>query len=164
MFNVASTNARYNNWKTLGGCSPGDYQTYKTMFAGPDPAEPSRVLIRKIVQTSQNKWCFEETTVTPNADGGAPTVHTTLHRLGWFDINEELTEKELVHRLNYRPAPNIIGFSVFSRCWANSTRSSFNLSEATYNKQSTYRWQEWFKDQVDRRNIASYLWWRWTLN
>ena len=49
MFNFGSGNYRYNNRKVLGGVTLGDYGTHRTIFAGPDPADKSRVLIRKLV-------------------------------------------------------------------------------------------------------------------
>ena len=49
MFNTAGSARRFNNWKVLGGVTPGDYDSHRTMFAGPDPADPSRVLVRKLV-------------------------------------------------------------------------------------------------------------------
>ena len=81
---------RFNNWKVLGGASLGDYNTHRTLFAGPDPADPKRVLVRKLVQTSEKVWCFEESRISaPATEGGIPTVHTTLHRLGATDVNEQ---------------------------------------------------------------------------
>ena len=53
----------------------------------------------------------------PEKEGANPSVHTTLHRLGWFDINEDLDDKELSTRLVFRPMPNVIGFSLFTRAW-----------------------------------------------
>ena len=85
------------------------------MFAGPDPANPNRVLIRKLVQTSDKVWCFEEARISPSEEGGQPSVHTTLHRLGWFNINESLSEEELAIRLQYRTMPGALGFSLFTR-------------------------------------------------
>ena len=83
----------FSNWKVLGGVWPGDYGTHRTLFAGPDPADPNRVLIRKLVQTGNKTWAFEEARLTPSdVEGGQPIVHTTMHRLGWMDINEPLTE------------------------------------------------------------------------
>ena len=147
MFNSAGSSFRYSNNKLLGGSSPMDYSTHKTMFAGPDPADPSRVLIRKLVQTSDRVWCFEEATVTPNADGGQPSVHTTLYRLGSFDICEDIAEKELAYRLAYRSMPNAVGFSLFTRRWnADSKGTSFSIVENSLNKKSKIRWAEWFRD------------------
>lgn len=99
MFNSASSSYRYNNKKVLGGSFMGDYNSHRTLFAGPDPADPNRVLIRKLVQTGEKTWCFEEARITPNKNGGQPSVHTTMHRLGWLNINEPLTEEELATRL-----------------------------------------------------------------
>ena len=93
MFNTAGSAYRFNNSKILGGYMMGDYDSHKTLFAGPDPADTNRVLIRKLVQIGEKRWAFEEATITPSeTEGGKPTVHTTLHRLGWFNINEPLTE------------------------------------------------------------------------
>ena len=49
MFNTAGTSYRYSNWKILGGISLSDYDSHKTLFAGPDPADSNRILIRKLV-------------------------------------------------------------------------------------------------------------------
>ena len=49
MFNYGGKNYRYNNWKIIGGITVGDYSTHSTLFAGPDPSDSSRVLVRKIV-------------------------------------------------------------------------------------------------------------------
>ena len=164
MFNWAGSSYRYNHKKILGGSMVGDYQTHKTMFAGPDPADPQRVLVRKLVQTSDNVWAFEEARITPSAEGGQPSVHTTLHRLGWFDINENVSERELAMRLTYRPVTNVVGFSLFTRAWNNSRSVSWTMTENTLNKTSGYRWQEWFRDLQDRRDIAAYLHNRWVFN
>ena len=144
MFNSAGGSYRYNNNKILGGITMGDYNTHRTMFAGPDPSDPTRVLVRKLVQTSDKVWCFEEARIAPGEDGAQPTVHTTLHRLGWFDINEKLSEEELNLRLQYRAMPNVIGFSLFTRKWSNSNSVSFSVVENSLLKSSNYRWQEWF--------------------
>ena len=95
----------------------GDYNSHRTMFVGPDPSDSNRVIIRKLVQTSDNVWAFEEATVTPGEEGKKPTVHSTLHRLGSVDINEKVDEQELALRLQYRSVPNVIGFSLFSKPW-----------------------------------------------
>ena len=49
MFNQSGTSRRFNNKKVIGGFVPGDYSSYKTLFAGPDPADRDRVLVRKLV-------------------------------------------------------------------------------------------------------------------
>ena len=142
MFNSGGSNMRYNNKKLLGGVTVGDYATHRTLFAGPDPADNNRVLIRKLVQTSDNVWAFEEARVTPaEAEGAQPTVHTTLHRLGWFNINEYLSEEELSIRLGYRAVPNVIGFSLFSRAWSKGgSTAAYSVVENTLTKNSSSRW------------------------
>ena len=49
MYNQSGSSRKYNNYKILGGFLPGDYATHRTIFAGPDPADCNRVLIRKLV-------------------------------------------------------------------------------------------------------------------
>ena len=70
MFNKGGSSYRYGNNKVLGGAFMGDYASHKTLFAGPDPADSNRVLIRKLVQTSDKVWCFEEARITANENGG----------------------------------------------------------------------------------------------
>ena len=146
MFNHSGKSYRFNNRKVIGGIAMGDYNSHRTLFAGPDPADSNRVLIRKLVQTSDNVWCFEESRVTPSEiENGQPTVHSTLHRLGGIDLNESLDETEYNFRLTFRSMPNVIGASLFSR--ALSGRSGhFSIVEATMAKQSDYRWAEWVRD------------------
>ena len=164
MFNSAGSARRFSNWKILGGVSPGDYDSHKTMFAGPDPADPSRVLIRKLVQTGDATWCFEESRIAAaKTEGGVPTVHTTLHRLGDLDVKETVDDKEAKLRFAYRPVPNVIGFSLFTRAYENSRSGSFTLVENSLSKPSQ-RWADWFADLQDRRDISSYLKLRWALH
>ena len=146
MFNSAGSSYRYSNNKILGGTMLGDYQSHRTMFAGPDPADPSKVLIRKLVQTSDHVWCFEEARISPSADGAQPSVHTTMHRLGTMDINENVGDNEWALRLTYRSMPNIIGFSLFTRPWENSRGVSLSVVENSLAKKSNIRWAEWFRD------------------
>ena len=164
MFNLAGSGLRFNNKKVLGGCFWGDYNSHKTMYAGPDPADSNRVLIRKVIKTSDKTWAFEETRVTPNEEGGKPTVHTTVSRLGLLDLNENISDDELTKRLVYRPTPNVISFSLFSRPYAAGAGSSFSMVENSHTKASYYRWSEWWQDVQDRRDLSQYLWLRWTLN
>ena len=77
MFNSQGTSFRYSNRKILGGCFFGDYNSFKTMYAGPDPADTNRVLVRKVIKTGERTWAFEETRITPaEVEGGKPSVHT----------------------------------------------------------------------------------------
>ena len=71
-FNTSSAFAGgvYSNWKTLGGCFMGDYSTHKTLYAGPDPSNSDRIIVRKLIQTSNNVFAFEETRITPAEEEG----------------------------------------------------------------------------------------------
>ena len=90
-------------------------------------------------------------------------MHTTLHRLGWIDINEKLDAKEASLRLQSWPVPNVIGFSLFTRSYKNSKSASFTIVENSL-KKSNYRWTEWIRDFQDKRDISSYLRLRWLMN
>ena len=49
MFNSSGKNYRYSNKKVIGGIMMGDYGSHRTLYAGPDPADANRVLVRKLV-------------------------------------------------------------------------------------------------------------------
>ena len=57
---------------------------------GPDPADPSRILIRKIVQINDNTYGYEETTITKR-EGNKPAVHSKMSRIGDWDLREEVS-------------------------------------------------------------------------
>ena len=66
---------------------------------GPDPADPERVLVRKILELRDGRYAYEETTIAPNASAGAPTVHTKAYKLHMWNLKEHVTQKELNVRL-----------------------------------------------------------------
>ena len=164
MFNSAGSARRYNHWKVLGGSTPADYESHRTMFAGPDPADPSKVLVRKLIQTGEKTWCFEESRISNSStEGGIPTVHTTIHRLGTTDIREEVDDKEHALRVSYKPISNVVGFSLFARAYEGATSGSFTIVENSLTKPK-YRWAEWLRDLSDKRDMAAYLKFRWMMN
>ena len=65
------------------------------MFAGFDPADPNRVLIRKIVNISDGQYAYEETRISKDPERPNPKVHTTLSKLNGFDLQEHLSNREL---------------------------------------------------------------------
>ena len=66
MYNFAGNfHPKFNNYKVLGGYFRSDVDSHKTIFAGPDPADPTRILIRKLVKISDSTYCFEECRITP---------------------------------------------------------------------------------------------------
>lgn len=89
MFNSTNAYARFRNFKTLGGSSLGDYETHQTLYAGVDPADPNRALVRKLVQVNSNTYCYEEIRITPGEK--TPQVHTQLLRIRDFDLHEHLS-------------------------------------------------------------------------
>ena len=124
---------------------------------GQDPADPSRALVRKIVQVSPKTYCLEEVRITP-VEGKRPTVHTQIFRLGALDLKENLTPEEIQIRGAYRPLPNVLGFSLYSR----DTKSTLGYHYMSIVENSLYKasgstWAEWFRDLRDKRDMASYL-------
>lgn len=52
---------------------------------GPDPADPSRLLVKKLVQVSEKVYAYEEVTITKR-EGEKPAVHSKMMRLGDWDL------------------------------------------------------------------------------
>ena len=86
-----------------------------------------------------------------------------MHRLGDTDVRESVSADEHNTRLKYRPLPNVIGFSLFMRAYENSKSGSFTIVENSLHKPDQ-RWADWFKDLCDKRDISSYLSYRWSMN
>ena len=63
-------------------------------FLGPDPSDPSRLLVRKLVQVNDTTWGYEEVTISKNSDPSAAedvskaVVHSRLSRIGNVDLFE----------------------------------------------------------------------------
>jgi hypothetical protein len=93
MFNYTGASNSFKNFGVIGGYSFGDFETHKTLYAGVDPADPKRALIRKLIQVNKNTYCYEETRITPGESN--PIVHTQLYRIKDFNLNEHLTPEEL---------------------------------------------------------------------
>jgi len=75
MFNYATSYSGFSTGKVLGGIKRNDNSSFRTLYCGPDPAAPERVLIRKLVELNEGSWAHEEIRVTKVA-GRAPEVHT----------------------------------------------------------------------------------------
>ena len=91
-----------------------------------------------------------------------PTVHTTAYKIHGWDLKEELTEKEHLTRLSFRPMPNCVGFSLFAKRTENGT-NHFSVVENTIYKPQT-NWRSWWADWNDRRDLGKYLRHRWMMN
>lgn len=157
MFNFASSSPKYRNYKVLGNTAGNDVNGHKILYAGQDPADPSRALIRKIVQVSPTTFCYEETRITPTET--TPQVHTQLYRIRGFNLDEEITAEEIQIRGAFRPLPNVLGFSLFSKKLASG--SHFSIVENALWKKAPGTWIEWFQDIRDRRDMSAYLRSRW---
>ena len=68
MFNFACATSNFRAERIFGGLNKGDADSYRTLFAGPDPANPSRMLVRRVIQLSETTYAYEETRITRNID------------------------------------------------------------------------------------------------
>lgn len=130
---------------------------------GPDPADPNRVLVRKIIQVSDKKYALEEITVTPQPETGVPSVHSQATRVHQWDMKDDVSRKEELVRLAYRPMPNVVAFSMYYRKLASGS-NHFSIVENTLWKPSLGSWRNLFVDWCDRRDLSRYLRQRWLAN
>ena len=159
MFNSSGTAGKFYNNKVLGGFFNGDVNSHRTLYAGPDPAEPNRVLIRKLLQISDRTYAYEETRIT-RVEGKSPTVHSTIYRIRGFDLDEKLDPQEITIRGAFRPMPNVLGFSLYYRQMKSGARHFSVVENALFKTGGT--WFEWFSDLKDRRDMSIYLRSRWS--
>ena len=130
------------NRHVLGGFDTTDIETHRTLYAGPDPALPGRILIRKLVRVADQTFCYEETRIQ-RVENASPTVHTQIYRLKGFDLDEKVDAYELTMRGAHRPLPNVLGFSVYLRHLPLGNKEWFSLVENTLYKTGG-TWFEWF--------------------
>lgn len=162
MFNLTGGSAHFRNYTVLGGYMLGDYDTHLTLYAGADPADPRRALVRKIVQVNPTTYCYEETRITPGEKD--PIVHTQLYRIKDFDLHEKLDPEEIQIRGAFRPMPNVMGFSLFYRPLLKIGGNHFSIVENSLWKKAGGSWLEYYQDFRDRRDMSSYLKGRWFSN
>lgn len=132
------------------------------IIKGPDPAEPNRILIRKIVQINEATYAYEETRITRN-EGKQPTVHTQMSKLHDVNLREDLTDREINIRGQHRAMPNVTGFSLYYRKTGYGT-NHFSIVENSLWKISGNTWSQWWSNWNDRRDMSAYLRTRWVMN
>lgn len=156
MFNYATVGSRFRPYKVVGGTTRADADSYRTLYAGksfvyiqanssgPDPADPERVLLRKIVQIGENTYAYEETRITPNPkEPKCPEVHTQMNKIHDFDFKEDVSAKELQYRGKFGIHPNVLGFSMYYRHAANG-QNHFSIVENSLYKASETSWAQWW--------------------
>ena len=141
MFNYTGSQTKYSVGKGYGGMQLGEFDTHYTLYAGVDPANPQRALIRKVVKVSPTTFCYEEVRITPGES--KPTVHSQLFRVKDFNLHEYLSPEELQIRGAFRAMPNVMGFSLFFR-GLNKGGTHLSIIENTLNKRAGGTWTEWF--------------------
>jgi len=132
-------------------------------IVGPDPADPSRVLVRKIVQINENSYGYEETRITRQPEGKLPSVHTHLTKLSLFDLHEKVSKAEMKLRRMHRPMPHVLGFSLYYRK-TGFGQNHLSIVENTLWKSTGESWAEWWQTCNDRRDMSRYLRRRWVMN
>uniref|UniRef100_A0A7S3JD30 Uncharacterized protein n=1 Tax=Euplotes harpa TaxID=151035 RepID=A0A7S3JD30_9SPIT len=155
MFNYAKTDKKpFHAGKVIAGSGFGDSHSYRILYAGPDPASNSRILIKKVFRTNLNTYFYEDVRI----DVEAKTVHTKCHQL-MHDIKEGLTNEELMIRLKHRSHMNILGFSLF---WKQLQNGKNHLSIIENVRWKPYNsWTTLYNDYFMRRDAFSYIKARW---
>ena len=161
MFNFATYSTQYRSSKVLGGADVADATSFRTLFCGPDPADPQRVLVRKILELNDGRYAYEETTITPQADS-APSVHTKAYKIGHWNLKEDATQKEVNTRLLFRPQPTSVAYSLYYRKTGAGSNHLSIVENSIYKPAGT--WFEMFQDWKDRRDLSRYLRYRWMFN
>ena len=86
-----------------------------------------------------------------------------MFRLRGFDLKEHLGGEEIQLRLQFRPVPNVMGYSLFFKSMADK-RNHLSIVENTLTKASGTSWRDWLADLRDRRDMANYIRQRWIGN
>eukprot|EP00347_Sterkiella_histriomuscorum_P013219 403365551 len=159
MFNFSNWGGLFDKSKILGGANFADQYSHRLLYAGADPSDNSRVLLKKLIQVSNSTYCYEETTITP-VEGKSPSVHTKIYRLKNFDLHENVEPLEANYRNMYRPLPHAMGFSLYFRD-CKETLGHMSIVENTLFKPASGTWSERFQDFKDRRDMSAYLRSRW---
>ena len=123
-------------------------------FLGPDPADPNKILVKKVFRTNENSYFYEDVRL----DVKSKTAHSQAHILT-HDLKEELDEKELDIRRSYRKNYNIVGFSLF---WKplDAGKNHLSIIELT-NETPTETWSLWKNTWLAKRDAFHYLKSRW---
>ncbi len=83
----------------------------RILYAGVNPANPSTIVVHKVVELFRGKYFFEETIVNPLAK----SVHTTVTSVSKEKLHTVIPAKEKLHDLEFYPNPQIIAATSYSR-------------------------------------------------
>mmetsp|Transcript_9041 Transcript_9041/g.10221 ORF Transcript_9041/g.10221 Transcript_9041/m.10221 type:complete len:159 (+) Transcript_9041:30-506(+) len=156
MFTYSRTDKKdFRVGKVLGGAGLGDNHSYRILYAGPDPADRSRILVKKIFRTSDNGYFYEDVRFNVKDKTVHSQAHSYLH-----DLKEHIENEEIKIRVNLRAHSHILGFSVYWRQLA-SGKNHMSIIES-HNKAATVSWSSCFKTFFARRDAYNYLKNRWT--
>ena len=139
---------------------------------GPDPADPSRVLIKRVNQIGDGKWAYEEVTLSKDSDTETePTVHSTMHKIALWDLYRKFDAREEALQRNFKPRPCVTSFSLFYTktgekwnplfwlpSWALGMQGGqYTIVENSFVKTGEITWNEWWQNFTDKRDMSIYL-------
>ena len=89
MFNYSKTtiSSGVDAKQIFGGYAMTDHESFVTLFAGVDPADNDRMLVRKLVRLNKSTYAYEETRVNRTDN----SVHTNLVKVHGFNLNEKVS-------------------------------------------------------------------------
>ncbi|CAI2382961.1 unnamed protein product [Moneuplotes crassus] len=155
MFSYSRTDRKdFKASKVIGGAGMGDTHSYRILYAGPDPADKNRLLIKKVFRTNEHTYFYEDIRLNVKDK----TVHSKAHNL-FNDMKENLTENEITLRNQYR-THNLLGFSLYWR-ELGSGKNHMSIIE-NHSWVPNQSWSLWFKTFFARRDAYNYLKGRWT--
>ena len=123
-------------------------------FVGPDPADKSRILIKKVFSTNKHTYFYEDVRL----DVKNKTVHSKSHSLA-YDFKEHLDQNEIAIRTQYRKNIHVLGFSLY---WRPLESGKNHMSITEYNLYQPYStWSKFFRTYFERRDAYKYIKSRW---
>ena len=133
-----------------------------TLYSGPDPADPSRLLVRKVVQINDGAFVYEESTISKR-ENDKPAVHTQIMRISNWNLYEFVSAQERAVRAKHWASQNFLAFSLYYRKTDSNARH-WSIVENSMLKGNGWTWLDAFKDFRDRRDMTAYLKNRWFFN
>lgn len=138
----------------------------------PDPADPSRLLIKRVNQVADGKWAYEEIRMGREDSKSVPTLHATMHRLHYWDLYSKFDPREESVKRIFRASPTVVSFSLFYNQVGDHPRNpalsltsmlfgghgvQYTIVENILHKESQLGFREWFNDLQDKRDMSTYL-------
>ena len=138
---------------------------------GPDPADPSRILVRRVNQLRKGEWAYEEVTVSSEDGKEVPNVHSTMHKLSHWDLYKKFSAREEAFDRNFKASPQVTSVSMFysqtgplrnvalmlPSFLLGLQGTQYTIVENCFEKEAGCTWTEWLKTHNDKRDMVWYL-------